>query len=94
MELAGQPLIFPGGLLLPTGPGFALDMTGNGAARRAFASIQFRSLAFPDGWLLCPSRAGPGEHRIGRRLGLEIRAGAVGCSGRPFQRRGGSRLAA
>jgi hypothetical protein len=94
MDLAGRPLIFPGGILLRTGRGFALDMAGNGAACRGFAGMQFMSLVFPDSWLLFPSRAGPGEHRVGRRPGLEIRAGAVGCRGRPFRRRGGSRLAA
>jgi hypothetical protein len=90
MDLAGRLRILPGGLLLQTGHGFALDMTGNGAPCRAFASIQFRSYVFLDSWLLSPSRAGLGERRIGRRLSLTIRAGAVGCRGRSFRRCGGS----
>ena len=94
VDLVGRFRIFPSGLLLRTGQGSALEMTGNGAVCRAFTSIQFRSLAFPDSWSLSPSRVGLGEHRIGRRLGLTIRASAVGCRGRPFRRRGGSRLAA
>lgn len=94
VDLVGRLRIFPSGLLLRTGQGSALDMTGNGAPCRAFASIQFRSLAFPDSWLLSPSRVGLGERPIGRLLGLAIRAGADGSRGRPFRRRGGSRLAA
>ena len=94
MDLAGRPLIFPGGLLLRTGPGFALDMTGNGAACCAFASILFRSVVFPYSWLLSSARVGLEEHRIGQRPGLAFRAGMVGCRGRPFRRRGGLRLAA
>jgi len=94
VDLVGRLRIIPSGLLLRTGQGSALDMTGNGAPCRAFAGIQFRSLAFPDSWLLSPSRVGPEEHGIGRRSGLTIPSGAVGSRGRPFRRRGGWRLAA
>jgi len=94
MGLVGRPLIFPSGLLLRAGPGFALGLTGNGAACRGFARIHGMVLVFRDGWLLRLSRAGLGKHRMGWRSGLAVRAGFFGCRGGPFRRRGGSRLAA
>ena len=94
MGLVRRPWIFPGGLLLRAGLGFALDLTGNGAVCRGFARIQGMVLVFLDSWLVSLSRIGRGAHRIGRRPGLEVRAGFLLGRGRPFWRRGGPRLAA
>jgi hypothetical protein len=109
MRLVVRPVIFPGGRRLRAGPGLALDITGNGAAGRGYASIQRWPLVFQDSRLpslssvLLPrvgfsrvghSRVGPGKHSIGRRPGSAIRASFFGRRDRPFRPRGSPRLTA